>query len=116
MTAPADLPPIWDVITPLSRERAQSAIKAACRRTVEHLRFRAPRTSHAVAVIVLGLDFYSKDPYGVGDTIDVFLFPDLYPSVSSEAALLTRRWDTILCRGAFIYFADTSLLISKQRV
>ena len=50
------------------------------------------------------------------DTINVFLFPDLSPSASSEAALLARRWDAILGGGNLTSFAHTILLLSKQRV
>ena len=33
-----------------------------------------------------------------------------------EAALLTRKWDAILQGGTLTSFADTSLLIGKQKV
>ena len=116
MTEPADLSPIWDVIAPLSRDRDQSAMEAACRRASEHLRFRSPRISHSAAVLVLGLAFYYEDPDSVGNAINVFLFPDLPPLASSEAELLTRRWGAILGGGALTSFADRSLLLAKQRV
>ena len=91
-------------------------MEAACRRTAEHLHFRAPHISQDVSILVLGLKFYSEDPYGVGDAINVFLFPDLSPSAGSEAALLARKWDAILGGDALTSFADTSLLLAKQRV
>ena len=75
-------------------------MEATCRRTAEHLCFRAPRIYHSVAVIVLGLALYSEDPEDVGYTIKVFLFPDLSPLPRSEATLLARRWDAILGGGA----------------
>ena len=71
-------------------------MEAACRRSAEQLRFWAPHIYHTIAVLVLGLGFYSKDPDGVGDAINFFLFPDLSPSEGSETALLSRRWDAIL--------------------
>ena len=43
---------------PLSRDRAQLAMEAACRRTAELLHFLVPRISYAIAVLVLGLKFY----------------------------------------------------------
>ena len=57
-------------------------MEAAFRHTEEHLRFRAPRISHAVAVLVLGFNFYSKDLDSVGDTIKLFIFLDLSPTES----------------------------------
>ena len=91
-------------------------MEAECHHTAEHLHFRAPLISHAIAVLVLGLAFYYEEPDGVGDAINIFIFPDLSPSVGSEAALLTRRWYAILGGGALISFVDTSLLLAKQRV
>ena len=91
-------------------------MEVACLRTVEHLRFQEPRISHAAVVLVLGLAFYSEDPDDVGDDINIFLFLDMSPLASSEAALLARRWDDILVRGALTSFADTSLLLVKQWV
>ena len=91
-------------------------MEAACRQTAEYLRFWAPCTSHDVTVIVLGLELYSKDPDGVGDAINIFIFPDLSPSASSEAVILARRWYVILDGGALTSFADTSLLLDKQQV
>ena len=52
----------------------------------------------------------------MGDAINVFLFPDLSASAGSEAALLTSRRDVILGGGALTSFADTSLIIGKQKV
>ena len=84
-----------------------------CRWKVEHLRFRSPCISHAVVVLVLGLAFYSEDLDGVGDAINVFLFPDLSPSSGSEAAILAWGWDGILGGVTLTSFADTSLLLDK---
>ena len=52
-------------------------MEVACRRTTKHLRFRSPRISHTTAVLGLGLSFYSEDPDGMGDAINVFLFTNL---------------------------------------
>ena len=40
------------------------------------MRFCAPCITHSVTVMVLDLAFYTKDPDGVGDRINVFLFLD----------------------------------------
>ena len=68
-------------------------MEAAYNRTVESLRFRPLRISHSVAVMVMALAFHIKDPDRVGDALNIFLFPNLFPSVGLEVALLTRKWD-----------------------
>ena len=44
------------------------------------------------------------------------MFPDLSPSAGLEAEFLTRKWDAILEGGTLTSFANTSLLIGKQKV
>ena len=51
----------------------------------------------------------------MGDTLNIFLFPDLSPSAGLEAALLTWKWDAILGGGTLTSFADTSILMGKQK-
>ena len=87
----AQLPEIWKTIAPLKKNRAQAAMEAACRRIADGLRFRPLRIPHVVAVMVTKLAFHTEDPYGVGDTLNIFLFPDLSPLAGLEAALLTRK-------------------------
>ena len=61
------------------------------------------------------LAFHTKDPDGVGDALNIFLFPDLSPLAGSEKALLTRNCDAIFGVGTLTYFAYTSLLMGKQK-
>ena len=79
------------------------------------LRFCAPRISHYIVVMMLDLAFHSKYPVGVGDTVNVFLCPDLSPVAGSEAELLMRRWDTVLGRGTLTSFYNTSLILGFQK-
>ena len=65
--------------------------------------------------MVMVLTFHTEEPDGVGDVLNILFFPDLSPSAGSEAALLTRKWDTILGGGNLTSFADTSLLMGKQK-
>ena len=44
--------------------------------------------------MMLDFDFYTKDPDGVGDAINIFL-PDLTPADRSKAALLERVVGTL---------------------
>ena len=51
----------------------------------------------------------------MGESINIFLFPDMSPSVGSEAAPLARSRGVILGRRALTSFAYTSLLLSKKQ-
>ena len=82
----------------------------------EGMHFRAPRISKYVLVMMLDLAFYTKYPDGMGDAVKKFLFPDLSPASGSEAALLTRQWDSVLGGGTLTSFSDTSRLIVWQNV
>ena len=55
-----------------------------------------PRVTHAVAVLLLGLNFFTEDPDCVNNTVNIFQFPNLSLSEGSEASMVTRRWDTAL--------------------
>ena len=91
-------------------------MEAACWRTAENLRFRPQCIPQAVTIMVMALVLHTKDPDGVGDALNTFLLPDLFPSSGLEAALLMRKWDTILGGGTSTFFADTSLLMGQQKV
>ena len=66
--------------------------------------------------MVMVLVFHTKDPDGVWGALNIFLFPNLYPLAGSESALLTWKWESILGNGTLTSFADTSLLMGKQKV
>ena len=66
--------------------------------------------------MVLALKFKSEDSDVVGDAMNVFLFPDMYPAAGYEAELLMRKWDSVLGGGTLISFATTSLLLGYQKV
>ena len=89
-------------------------METACWRIAKGLRFRPLHIPHAVAVIVMALAFQTKDPDVVEYKLNIFFFPDLYPSAGSEAALLTRKWGAILGVGTFTSLAETSLMMGKQ--
>ena len=95
----AQLPDILLTVAPLNNYRTRTAMKAACWRTTEILRFRPLCIPHTIAVMVMALAFHTKDPDGMGDAHDIFFFPDLSPLTGSEVALLTRKWDAILGGG-----------------
>ena len=62
------------------------------------------------------LAFHTEDPDGVGDALNIYLFPNLSPLAGSAVALLTRKWGAVLGGGTLTSFADTSLIMGKQKV
>ena len=54
-------------------------METAFRKTAKSLCFLHPHIPHAVAVMVMALAFHTKDPDGVGYTLNIFLFPKLSP-------------------------------------
>ena len=106
----AQLLEIWKTIAPLQKDRARSAMEAAYWRTGDGPRFRPSRTPHVVVVTVIALAFHTEELDGVGDALNIFLFPDLYPSVGLEVAILTRKWEAILGGGHldFLHIHESS--------
>ena len=91
-------------------------MEAVFRRTADSLRFRPPRIPHAVAFMVIALAFHTEDPDGVGDALNIFLFPDLSPLEGSEGGFVTRKWDAILGGRTLNSFADTNLVMGNHKV
>ena len=46
---------------------------------VESILFQSPRIYYSIEVMVLVLDFYTEDLDVSLDTVNIFLFQDLYP-------------------------------------
>ena len=63
-------------------------MEASYQWTAEKMRLRVPIISHAVSVMVLDLVFYTKDPDGVGDAVNIFFFLDLFLASGYKSALL----------------------------
>ena len=103
-------------MAPLEKYRARAAMEAACGHTAEILRFRPPCIPHAVAVMVMALNFHTKDPDWVRDTLNIILFPDLSPGGGLEAALRTRKWEAILSCDPLNSFVGTIQLMVNQMV
>ena len=78
-----ELPKIWRTLAPLTKEKARPAFEIACRESTRALRCKAPRMTHEVAVLLLGLHFHTEDPDCVNITVNIFQFPDLSLSAGS---------------------------------
>ena len=66
--------------------------------------------------MVLALAFHYEDPDGVGDALNAFLFPYLYPSAGLEAGIPTKRCYTVFYRGTLTYLTATRLILCLQKV
>ena len=53
------------------------------------------------------------NPYEVGDTVKMLMFPDLSHTESSEATLVARRGETALYSSVLATFSDTTPLLQK---
>ena len=112
----AQIPEICRTVAPLKKYRTRAAMEVAFWCTAKSLRFCTLHTPHAVAVMLIVLAFHTKDPDGVGYTLNIFLLPNLSTLSGLEADLLTRNWNVIFGGETLNPFADTSLLMGKNRV
>ena len=67
-----------------------------CLDKARELRYKYLHVSHAVVGLLLGLFFHTEYHDGVSNTVNIFMFPDLFISTGLEVALVARRWDTAL--------------------
>ena len=111
-----NLPKIWKTIIPLTKEKARMVIEIMCVHKTRELRYKAPRISHAVEVLIINLKFHTEYPDGFGDTVKMFLFPNLSLSEISEASLVARLWDTALDSSIITTYSNTSALIQCHKV
>ena len=80
------------------------------------LRCKAPQVTYAVTLLLLGLQFFTKYPDCVNDTVNIFQFHDLSLSAGSEVSMVTRRWDTALDSNTMTSYADAAALKKQQRI
>ena len=97
-------------------EGARVAMESACKLTAKTLQLRAPRTPQSTVAMVLSLSFHTKDPEGLGDAVNIFLFTYLSPYAGSEAALMACKRDAVLWGYTLTSFADTNFLMVNQKV
>ena len=113
---PEELPEIWHTLDPLTKEKSRPAFEIACGESSRALRCKAPRVTHTVAVLLLGLHFFTEYPDCVNNTVNIFQFPDLSLSAGSEVSMVTRRLDTALDCNTMTSSADAAALIKQQRI
>ena len=110
------LPKIWRTLAPLKKEMARASLKIACQNKERYIRYKAPCIIQVETRLTLILSFHTEDPDVVEDTVNIFLFPHLYISSGSEAALVESWWNTALDSSTLTTYADNALLIQHQKV
>ena len=75
------------------------------------MRFKFPHIMHAVVVLILEFSFYTKDPGGIGDTLNIFLFLDFSLSSVLEVGFVESRWDTALESNMLMAYNDADSLL-----
>ena len=111
-----ELPEIWKTLAPPTKEKARPAFEIACRESARFLRRKAPQVTHTVAVLFLGLHFFTEYPDCLNNTVNIFQFPDLSLSAGSEASMVTRRWETALDANMMTSYANAAALMKQQRI
>ena len=106
---------IWHTMAPLKKDHDRADMGLAFRKMDDIMRFRVPHIPHYVMFVVLELALHTEDPDGVVVSINIFLFPYLYPLVVLEAALLERRWDTVIGGFTLTSFSHTSMLMGWKK-
>ena len=66
--------------------------------------------------MLLSLLFHTEYPDGVRNTVNIFLFPNLFISTGLEVALVARRWYMALDSSTLTTYSDTALLLQHQKV
>ena len=115
VTSVEDLPPIFQMVDPLSKDHTQASIESSFCQTTKRMIYRTPHIYHAVAVMVLGLVFYTDELDDVGDAVNIFCSLDLSPSAGYKAAFMVWRWEAFIRGGSLNSFADTSILTVKNK-
>ena len=113
---PSNLKKIWKKFAPFQKEKTRVDLEIACQHKSRELQHKEPRISHIVSVLLLILDLYTDDPNGIGETLNIFLLPDLPLSESSEDTLVARMWDTDFILSTLKTFSDTVALLNRQKV
>ena len=69
-----------------------------------------------MAVLLLGLQFFTEDPDCVNDTVNIFQFTNFSLSAGSKVLMFTRIWDTALDANTMTSHADAAVLMKQHRI
>ena len=60
------------------KENTRTVAEIICMQKVRDMHWKPPCTTHTVEVLFIGLNFYTEDPGGVGDTRNISLLQKLF--------------------------------------
>ena len=69
-----------------------------------------------MAVLLLGIHFFTEDPDCVNNAVNILQFPDISLSMGSEASIVTRLWDTALDANTMTSYVDAAALMKQQHI
>ena len=99
----------------LYKEKVHKATENACHANAKLMRFRVPHVPPSIVIMVLSLNLYTEYPGVTGNALNMFMLPDLLPSMDSEAVLLNLWWDSATGNNAITLFANTGYLLSRKK-
>ena len=73
------LPKIWADIAPLKKDKSHTMIETACLKQARTLHIKCTRITHTVSVLLIGRSFHTEDPYGLSDSVKIFMCPGPLP-------------------------------------
>ena len=104
--------PLCRTLTPIQKDKSRAALNIACQ-------YKAQEIRYAVAGLVVSLYFYTEDHYGFRDTVNIFLFLDIYLSAGSESNLVYRKWYTVhmtVGRSTLNTYSNKNSLLRRHKV
>ena len=69
-----------------------------------------------MALLLLGIHFFTEDPDFVNDTFNIFQFPDLSLSAGSKDSMVTIIWYTALEANTMTSYADAAAFMKQKRI
>ena len=114
ITTTETFPEIWHTFALLTKEKSRLSLRISCIMNPCVHQYKAPRVTHAISVLLLGLHFHTDIPECVYYMVNIFQFPELSLSVDSEAPMFTQRCYTALDANTMTSYADADALMIQQ--
>ena len=84
---------------------------------VVQLGYEPPFATHATTLLIMSLAFHARNSNSFTAAVNPFLFPDMMPNQTDDAAALARQWDKVLgTDNSRTSFADSTRLFQHARL